>query len=87
MRLVALLGLLGLAFVNPATAESRPNVLFIAVDDLNACLEGMRGETTVETPNFSRLASRGVLFANAHCAAPACNPSRFAVLSGQAPST
>ena len=67
--------------------ETKPNVLFIAVDDLNACLEGMDGETTVDTPNLNRLAERGTLFSNAHCAAPACNPSRFAVVSGLAPST
>ncbi|GAB6166076.1 sulfatase [Thermostilla marina] len=64
-----------------------PNVLFIAVDDLNTCVEGMHGETTVPTPNIARLAQRGVLFNNAHCAAPACNPSRTSVLTGLAPTT
>ena len=65
-----------------------PNVLFIAFDDLNDwvhCLGGYSGET--HTPNLDRLADRGVLFSNAHCAAPVCNPSRTAVMTGIRPST
>lgn len=81
-----LLLLLGLATESMA-ADVRPNVLMIAVDDLNSCLEAMHGETTVPTPNLNKLAERGVLFTNAHCAAPACNPSRTSVMSGLAPST
>ena len=69
------------------TGNCRPNVLFIAVDDLNSCVDGMNGETGVHTPNISRLAQRGVFFTNAHCAAPACNPSRTSVMTGLAPST
>lgn len=87
MRLESILAGLVLVSAGLVSAEDPPNVLFIAVDDLNACLDGMNGETFVETPNFSRLAERGVLFSNAHCAAPACNPSRFATLTGLAPST
>ena len=67
---------------------TRPNVLFIAVDDLNdwvGCLGGYGG--TVHTPNIDRLAARGVLFTNAHCAAPVCNASRTAVMTGLRPST
>jgi len=65
---------------------TRPNVLFIAVDDLNDwanCLGGYGG--SVHTPNLDRLAARGVLFTNAHCAAPSCNPSRTAVMTGIRP--
>ena len=69
------------------TGNCRPNVLFIAVDDLNSCVDGMNGETGVHTPNISRLAQRGVFFTNAHCTAPACNPSRTSVMTGLAPST
>lgn len=78
-----LLGTLG----DTVSAQVKPNVLFIAIDDLNTCPEGFRGETAVRTPNIRRLADRGVMFTNAHCAAPACNPSRTAVMSGLAPST
>ena len=59
-----------------ALCDERPNVLFIAVDDLNDWVNCMGGRKGVHTPNFDRLAKRGVLFTNAHCAAPACNPSR-----------
>lgn len=67
--------------------QARPNVLFIAVDDLNTSPEGFEGETTVHTPNITRLAEMGVRFTNAHCAAPACNPSRVSVMTGLAPAT
>jgi len=68
-------------------AFSRPNVLFLGVDDWRdwvGCLGGFPG---VKTPNLDRLASRGLLFTNAHCAAPVCNPSRTALLTGLQPST
>ena len=65
----------------------QPNVLFIAVDDLNDWVNCMGGRKGVHTPNFDRLAKRGVLFTNAHCAAPACNPSRVAIMTGVAPAS
>ncbi len=73
--------------VAATTAQSadKPNVLFIAVDDLNDWIGCMKGHPQALTPNLDRLAARGVLFANAHCTAPACNPSRAAVFSGQMP--
>ncbi|MFC2113348.1 sulfatase [Bacteroidota bacterium] len=83
------LSLISLMACNDVRQSSggKPNVLFIAIDDLNSCLEGMNGETTVHTPNINSLVNRGVLFTNAHCAAPACNPSRTSVMTGLAPST
>ncbi len=68
-------------------AEARPNVLFIAVDDLNDWIGVLKGHPQSRTPNIDRLAGRGVLFTNAHCAAPACNPSRAALMTGIRPST
>ena len=73
------------ALVTPCFAGDRPNVLFIAVDDLNDWIGCMHGHPQALTPNIDRLAARGMLFANAHCAAPACNPSRAAVFSGRMP--
>lgn len=67
------------------TTSPRPNVLFIAVDDLNDWIGCMGGHPQALTPNIDRIANRGVLFTNAHCAAPACNPSRAAVFSGRLP--
>ena len=71
---------------NKATQE-RPNVLFIAVDDLNDWLGCMQGYPGVKTPNMDRLAARGVLFQNAHCQAPLCGPSRASLMTGLRPST
>src|SRR4051812_46412101 len=68
-------------------ATSTPNVLMIVVDDLNDWIGCLRGRPSALTPNIDKLAARGTLFANAHCQAPLCNPSRTSVLSGLRPST
>jgi len=67
--------------------RERPNVLFIAIDDMNDwvhCLDGRKG---VETPHLDQLVKEGVLFSNAHCSAPACCPSRASLMTGVRPST
>jgi arylsulfatase A-like enzyme len=66
-------------------AAAPPNVLFIAVDDLNDWVGCLGGHPQAQTPNIDRLAKRGVLFTHAHCTAPLCNPSRAAVFSGRQP--
>ncbi len=66
-------------------AATPPNILMIVVDDLNDYVGCLGGHPQVQTPNLDRLASRGTLFANAHCAAPLCNPSRAAIFSGLYP--
>jgi arylsulfatase A-like enzyme len=65
--------------------KERPNVLFIAVDDLNHWVGHLGRNPQTKTPNIDRLARMGVTFANAHCAAPVCNPSRAALMSGKRP--
>ena len=70
-----------------AVAEQRPNVLFIAVDDLNHWVGFLGRNPQARTPNFDRLASMGVAFTNAHCAVPACEPSRCALMGGRRPWT
>jgi arylsulfatase A-like enzyme len=72
----------------PRAGLEKPDVLFIAVDDMNdfpSFLGGYRGK--VHTPNMDRLAARGVTFTNAHCPYPLCNPSRTAILTGKRAST
>ena len=65
--------------------NGRPNILFISVDDLNDWIGCLGGHPQAKTPNIDRLASSGMLFTNAHCAAPACNPSRTAIMTGISP--
>ena len=71
----------------PSQAAAKPNVLFIAIDDLNDWVGCLGGHPDVKTPNMDRLAKRGVLFTHAYCSAPACNPSRASLLTGILPST
>ncbi|MBL9117546.1 MAG: sulfatase [Verrucomicrobiaceae bacterium] len=66
-------------------AQPHPDVLFIAVDDLNDWTSYLGGHPQAKTPNIDRLVARGVAFTNSHCAAPACNPSRAALMSGLRP--
>ena len=70
-----------------ADAADRPNVLFIAIDDLNDWVGCLDSHPQVKTPAIDRLAERGTLFTNAHCQSPLCNPSRTSLLTGLRPST
>lgn len=65
----------------------KPNVLLIAVDDLNDWIGCMGGHPDAKTPNIDRLARRGVLFTNAHCQGTLCNPSRISIMWGKRPSS
>jgi choline-sulfatase len=85
--LVAITALLQFALAQALAAERPPNILFIAVDDLNDWVSCLGGHPQSRTPNIDRLARRGTLFANAHCQAPLCNPSRSSVLTGLRPTT
>ena len=82
------LGLAGLASASARDrfAPTHPNILFLALDDLNDWV-GCLGNHQARTPHIDALAGRGVLFSNAHCATPACSPSRAAVMTGRAPWT
>ncbi len=67
--------------------KTAPNVLFIAIDDLNDWVGVLGGHPQAYTPNIDRLAVQGTLFTNAHCQAPLCGPSRASLMSGLRPST
>ena len=65
--------------------SKRPNVLFIAVDDLRDWVGYLGRNSQTKTPNIDKLAAKGVYFTRAYCAAPVCNPSRAALMSGLRP--
>jgi choline-sulfatase len=68
-------------------AERSPNVLLVAIDDLNDWTGFLGGHPDVRTPNLDRLAQRGMAFTQAYSPAPLCNPSRTSVLTGFQPAT
>ena len=69
----------------PDAVQTNPNVLFIAVDDLNHWVGHLGGQPNSLTPNIDRLAARGVSFNRAYCSAPLCNPSRVSLMTGITP--
>lgn len=85
MKKLILVGLF-CAGLSSAGAE-HPNILFIAIDDLNDWVGPLGGHPQVQTPYMDRLAKRGTTFTNAHCQAPLCNPSRTSLMTGLRPST
>ena len=81
--------LIGFGMVQSAEdkpAAKKPNVLFIAIDDLRDWV-GYLGNKQVKTPNLDKLAARGVAFTRSFCASPCCNPSRTALMTGLRPGT
>ncbi len=92
---VSRLSILSIVFVivgsaRPAmhpTMADRPNVLFIAIDDLNDWIGCLNNTTGVKTPNLDELAEMGLLFSNAHCSQAVCTASRNSLLSGLHPSS
>jgi beta-fructofuranosidase len=70
-----------------AAETSKPDILFVVIDDMNDWTTLFDTSNPIKTPNLERLAQRGTFFSNAYCATPACGPSRTAVLSGFAPTT
>lgn len=87
MKLSFLLGL-NTFLLSPLFSQGKtekPNVLFIAVDDLNDWIGTMKGYA--KTPVMDRFASRGTQFSNAHCSQPVSTASRNSLLSGLHPSS
>ncbi|MFK7851371.1 MAG: sulfatase [Akkermansiaceae bacterium] len=72
---------------SPVLGQDRPDVLFLGIDDLNDWIGCLGGHPDAKTPNIDRLAKRGVLFSNAHCQSPVCNPSRASMMTSLYPET
>lgn len=73
--------------INIAASAQKKNVLFIMADDFNFWLHNIGYYPQSFTPNLDKLSKRGILFTDASCSSPVCNPSRNALWSGYRPST
>ncbi len=67
-----------------ANESPRPNVLFIAIDDLRPEL-GCYGDSIVKSPNIDKLASQGMVFDRAYCQVAVCGASRASMMTGILP--
>lgn len=70
-----------------AAEKHSPDVLFIAVDDLNDWIAPLKGHPQAITPNIDRLFSEGIYFTNAHSSCPVSTASRNSLLSGLHPAS
>ncbi|MDF7824057.1 sulfatase-like hydrolase/transferase [Pontiellaceae bacterium B12227] len=70
--------------MDPIVNPPKPNVLFIAIDDINPII-GAYGNALIQTPNMDALAARGMVFENAHCQWAVCGPSRASLMTGLMP--
>ena len=77
--------LLIFAVITVNAQAEQPNVLFIAIDDLNDWIGVLKGHPQAKTPNLDRLLERGTYFTNAHCSAPVCNTSRHSLMTSLHP--
>jgi arylsulfatase A-like enzyme len=68
-----------------AAAPSRPNVLFVLIDDMGYADLTCYGERRVHTDHIDRLAAEGIRFTQYYVNSPICSPSRTALLTGQFP--
>ena len=77
---------IGLSLIgsNALISQTKPNVLFIAVDDLKPIL-GCYGDKLVKTPNIDRLAKRGTIFMQNYCQQAVCGPTRASLMTGMRP--
>ena len=77
---------ISLLFSLPGYSQTRPNVLFITVDDLRPQL-GCYGDRVVKSPNIDRLARQSRVFRRAYCQQALCSPSRTSLLTGKYPTS
>ena len=83
-QIIGFVALCGLVLSSSISLAGKPNVLFLAVDDLR-CELGCYGAEHMITPNIDGLAATGVTFTRAYCQLAVCNPSRVSVMTGMRP--
>ena len=84
MKKSLILGLAGLPLL--ASAQDKPNIIYIMTDQQGAAAMSCAGNPDLQTPNMDLLARRGIRFTNAYCAMPLSGPSRAAMFTGYVPS-
>jgi arylsulfatase A-like enzyme len=67
------------------TSRTRPNILFVMIDDLGWMDIHPQGNEKFVTPNLDRLAGQSTRFTDFYAAAPVCSPTRAACITGLAP--
>ena len=77
----------GFVLAQSPNPDSKPNIIFLAIDDLNDWINPLElgGLPGLKTPNFDRLRKMSMSFTNAHIPSPACAPSRVAIMTGVSP--
>ncbi|MBU2929854.1 sulfatase [Winogradskyella psychrotolerans] len=65
------------------TQTTKPNILFVVVDDLGYADLSVMGSKYYETPNIDALATSGTIFTNGYATCAVCSPSRASLLNGQ----
>ena len=86
MKYIKIVFIAVLFYTSPSLAQksTKPNILFIAIDDLKPII-GAYGNTFIKTPNIDRLAKRGTTFLNNYCQQAVCGPTRASLLTGMRP--
>ena len=85
--IVMLLLVMGPPALEAGQSNAPPNVLFIAIDDMNDWTSYLKGHPQARTPNLDRLAKNSICFTQAYCNAPSCNPSRASIMLGKHPNS
>src|SRR5256885_8923398 len=80
---VSIIALLVLAAPAQARQSSRPNIIFILMDDMRWDCMSCAGHPFIKTPNIDRIAHEGAMFRNYFVTLPLCSPSRATLLTGQ----
>lgn len=86
MRLFAVIGFVFATLLSSISEASKPNVVFILVDDMGWMDLSCQGSNYFQTPNIDGLASRGIRFTDAYAACAVCSPTRASVITGRWPS-